>query len=93
MSDTFGMIIGNKAKNAIPLAVSGRVLAYTYENKNKFQIGDAVCSAPNGTVSIMSRREIKKYPDRIIGYVSSIPSYDIWGKDTKVNNRIWIKIV
>lgn len=93
MSDTFGMIIGNKAENAIPLAVSGRVLAYTYENRNKFQIGDAVCSAPNGTVSIMSRREIKKYPDRIIGYVSSIPNYVQWGsKNTVINDRIWIKL-
>lgn len=93
MSDTFGMIIGNKAENAIPLAVSGRVLAYTYENRNKFQIGDAVCSAPNGTVSIMSRREIKKYPDRIIGYVSSIPNYTQWGaKNTVINDRIWIKL-
>ena len=65
----------------------------TYENRNKFQIGDAVCSAPNGTVSIMSRREIKKYPDRIIGYVSSIPNYAQWGsKNIVINDRIWIKL-
>ena len=40
-----------------------------------------------------TQKEINKHPNCIIGYVSSIPSYDIWGKDIKVNNRIWIKIV
>jgi len=53
----------------------------------------AVCSAPNGTVDIMTREEIKEYPDCIIGIVSEIPEYDTWGSDNiKVNNRIWIKI-
>ena len=41
----------------------------------------------------MTRKEIKEWPDAIIGYVSEIPYYDTWGTDNiKVNNRIWIKI-
>ena len=93
ISDTYGFIIGEKTANSIPVAVAGRALVYTYEDRNMFKVGDAVCSAPNGTVSIMTQEEINNHPNCIIGYVSSIPSYDIWGKDIKVNNRIWIKIV
>jgi len=53
----------------------------------------AVCSAPNGTVDIMSRDEIITYPDCIIGYVSEIPDYEEWGSgNIKVDGRIWIKI-
>jgi len=26
----------------------------------------------------MTREEIKEYPDRIIGIVNEIPSYDVW---------------
>jgi len=59
----------------------------------------AVCSAPNGTVDIMTREEIKEYPDRIIGTVSEIPTYEVWsggaqnGKDDiQVNGRIWIYV-
>ena len=93
ISDTYGFIIGEKTDNSIPVAVAGRALVYTCEDRNIFKVGDAVCSAPNGTVSIMTQDEINNHPNCIIGYVSSIPSYNTWGKDTKVNNRIWIKIV
>jgi hypothetical protein len=69
------------------------VLAYPYEQRNHYKPGDAVCAGPNGTVSKMTRREIKKYPERIIGTVSEIPTYETWGEyDTKVNGRIWIRI-
>ena len=93
ISDTFGFAIGKTDKAQTPIAVSGRVLAYTYEDRNQFKPGDAVCAAPNGTVSIMTREEIREYPERIIGTVSAIPSYDTWGSgNVKVNGRIWIKV-
>ena len=93
VSDTFGFIIGETTKAKTPLAVSGRVLAYTYEDRNSFKAGDAVCAAPNGTISKMTREEIKEWPDRIVGYVSAIPSYEYWGEgNVKVNGRIWIKV-
>lgn len=92
-SDTFGMGVGETDLAKTPIAVSGRVLAYPYEDRNIFKPGDAVCSGPNGTVSIMSREEIKEWPDRIVGYVSEIPYYETWGTgNVKVNGRIWIKI-
>ena len=93
ISDTFGFSIGETNKAETPIAVCGRVLAYPYEDRYKFTAGAAVCSGPNGTVSLMTREEIREWPDAIIGYVSEIPEYKEWGTNKiKVNNRIWIKI-
>lgn len=95
ISDTFGFAIGETNEAKCPLAVSGRVLAYGYESREEFKkhIGWPVCSGPNGTVSIMTEEEEEKYPSRIIGTVSAVPDYEIWGNDNiVVNNRIWIKI-
>lgn len=93
VSDTFGFAIGETEQTKTPLAVSGRVLAYPYEDRNSYQAGDPVCSGPNGTISKMTREEVREYPDRIIGTVSEIPDYEIWGTgNVKVNNRIWIKV-
>ena len=93
VSDTFGFAIGETEQTKTPLAVSGRVLAYPYEDRNSYQAGDPVCSGPNGTISKMTREEVREYPDRIIGTVSEIPDYEVWGTgNVKVNNRIWIKV-
>lgn len=93
VSDTFGFAIGETEKTKTPLAVSGRVLAYPYENRDSYQAGDPVCSGPNGTISKMTREEVREYPDRIVGTVSEIPNYEEWGTGkVKVNGRIWIKV-
>lgn len=93
VSDTFGFAIGKTEQTKTPLAVSGRVLAYPYEDRDSYQAGDPVCSGPNGTISKMTREEVREYPDRIIGTVSEIPNYEVWGTgNVKVNNRIWIKV-
>jgi hypothetical protein len=39
----------------------------------------------------MTRDEISKYPDRIVGTVSEIPNYEEWNEQ-KINGRIWIKV-
>lgn len=92
ISDTFGFVIGDK-DNGKPIAVSGRVLAYTDKDRKTFKPGDAVCSGPNGTVSKMTRKEIKDYPEKILGIVSAVPTYDFWGpKQIPVNGRVWIKV-
>jgi hypothetical protein len=93
VSDTFGFAIGETETAKTPIAVAGRVLVYTFEDRNTYQPGDAVCAAPNGTVSKMSREEIINYPERIVGTVSAVPTYETWGeKDVSVNGRIWIKV-
>ena len=93
ISDTYGSLMGETEFAKTPIAVAGRVLVYTYQPRENYHAGMAVCSAPNGTVDIMTREEIKNYPDCIIGIVSEIPSYEEWGTNkVKVNERIWIKV-
>lgn len=95
VSDTFGFAIGETDTCKTPIAVSGRVLAYGYEDREYFKshIGYPVCSGPNGTVSIMTDEEEQLYPSRIIGYISAVPDYEIWGTgNVKVDGRIWIRI-
>ena len=93
VSDTFGFSIGESVNCKTPIAVSGRVLAYPFEDRYSYKPGDPVCSGPNGTVSKMTREEVREYPDRMIGTVSAIPEYTIWGTDNvDVDGRIWIKV-
>lgn len=94
VSDTFGFAIGKGENAKTPIAVCGRVLAYTYQDKKMYQAGDPVCTAPNGTIDKMTDEEVRQYPDRILGYVSEIPTYMIWKGEINiaVNDRIWIKV-
>lgn len=93
VSDTFGFAIGETKEADTPIAVTGRVLAYTYRDRYEYHAGMCVCSAPNGTVDIMTREEIMMYPDCIVGTVSEIPEYETWGEyDVAVDGRIWIKV-
>ena len=100
-SDTWGFAQGETEKAKTPIAVAGRVLAYPYEDRKEFcqHIGDAVCSGPNGTVSIMTDEEVQRYPLAVIGTISAIPDYEEWGESeiadrppVKVDGRIWIRI-
>ena len=93
ISDTFGFAIGQTNKCQTPIAVSGRVLVYPYEDRDSYNPGDAVCAGPDGTISKMTREEIREYPERIVGTVSEIPTYHYWGtNNVKVDGRIWIKV-
>lgn len=92
-SDTYGFAIGETETAKTPLAVAGRVLVYTDEDRHSFHSGDTVCAGKNGTISKMTREEIINYPDRIVGVVSEIPEYTTWGTgNIAVNNRIWITV-
>lgn len=94
VSDTFGFLIGETEKAKTPIAVSGRVLAYTYENREVFRhnIGSFVCSGPHGTVSLMDKEEVWNHPEAIIGQVSAVPDYEYWENGVKVDGRVWIKV-
>ena len=93
VSDTFGFSIGETETAKTPIAVCGRVLAYPSENITLYTPGAAVCSGPDGKISLMTREEIKEWPDAIVGYVSEIPNYETWGSENiNVDGRIWIKI-
>jgi len=93
VSDTYGFIEGKTADAQTPIAVAGRVLVYPYRSRAEYHAGMCVCSAPNGTVDIMTRDEIKEYPDCIVGIVSEIPTYETWGESNiKVDGRIWVRV-
>jgi len=91
VSDTFGFAIGKTSDRDVPVAVSGRVLAYTDELPSTFRVGDMVCAGKNGTVSRMRRWEAILFPDRILGIVSYIPEEETW-HGVWINDRIWIKL-
>ena len=92
VSDTYGFAIGATSTHQTPLAVSGRVLVYV-NPEEEFHFGDCICAGPDGIGHRMSREEIIEYPDRIVGTVSEIPTYDTWGANNiTINNRIWIKV-
>jgi len=95
VSDTYGFAIGKTKKAVCPIAVSGRVLAYPYEDREEFKknIGRPVCAGPNGTVSIMTDEEYKNYGYCAIGTISAVPTYETWGENNiSINNRVWIKV-
>lgn len=87
VSDTCGFVIG---KEGVPVAVAGRVLVEV-ENRTTVHKGDALCSAPGGRAAKMTRHQIKKYPERILGIVTEVPDYTTWG-NVDVRNRVWMKI-
>lgn len=92
-SDTFGFSIGRTDEATVPLAVAGRVLVYTSEDSSTYYTGQAVCASKGGRVSKMTDTEIAQNPDRIVGIVSEVPTYETWGTNNiKVNGRIWITV-
>lgn len=91
VSDTFGFSIGKTTRNNTPVAVSGRVLAYTELPPDQYKIGDVMCTGPDGKLSKMTFDEIVMYPDKIIGIICGIPEYTQWN-NILVNNRVWVKI-
>ena len=87
VSDTYGMLIG--PDDQTPVAVAGRVLAKV--EFDKYELGDCLCTTKYGMLRKMTRREVRRYPDRIVGTVCEIPTYTEW-HGRNVNGRIWIKI-
>lgn len=93
VSDTFGFAIGQTEKCNTPIAVTGRVLAFPYEDISRFTPGRPVCSGPQGTVSVMSDDEARSYPWCIIGTVSGIPQEEYWGANkVSTKGRVWIRV-
>ena len=96
-SDTYGFAIGETDKAITPIAVAGRVLAYTMEDREEYRyhIGGFVGASENGRVTIMTPDEVMNYPESIIGTISAVPDYDEWGAEghkVRVDGRVWIKV-
>ena len=90
VTDTYGFVIGEDKDT--PVAVAGRALVkMNINDRLRVSIGDCLCSGECGRASIMTREEIKEYPDRILGIVTGIPLENTWN-GVDVDNRVWIKI-
>ena len=98
VSDTHGFCMGEQSNEeegiySLPIGVSGRVLAYVSPRSSSLKVGDVVCSSADGKIRKMKWWEKVLKPECIIGTVSSIPDYEIWGTaSVQVNERVWIKI-
>lgn len=94
VSDTYGVAIGEE-EGTVPVALSGKVLAYTEEPQQMYRenIGRPVCASANGKIRLMTSEEAKEKPWCILGVVSSVPNYDVWGITlVEVDGRVWIKV-
>lgn len=93
VSDTYGMAIGQTNKARIPVAVSGRVLAYPEEGRDLYRshIGSPVCSGPHGKIMLMDTDFAVVPSWAAIGVVSSVPDYQRWN-GVEVDGRVWIKV-
>lgn len=90
-SDTYGSCIGDK-DNSVSVALMGRALLHV-DKSERLKIGDYIGCSKTGTGRKMSRLEARLFPHRVVGTVSSIPTYSTWGKDNiQVNGRIWVNI-
>lgn len=90
VSDTYGISVGQTENNKCPIAIAGRVLAYT---NGPLHAGDTVCSSNDGKVCKMHWWEKILYPECIVGYVESIPEGNVWGEHkTPINSRVWVRV-
>jgi len=61
--------------------------------KGKVKPGDAVCATKGGYLRKMKWWEKILFPERIVGVVDEIPTYEEWGNDKiKVDGRIWVRV-
>ena len=91
ISNTYGMIIGERDEKSAPIAVAGKVLVYPHENPCFYNPGDVLCAASKGTASRMTREEIMKYPDRILGYFVGRPKEETFN-GVSTYGKIWIRL-
>ena len=91
ISDTYGHLLGELTEETVPIAVAGRVLVAMDYTVIDIKVGDCVCAGQNGLASKMTRQEIINYPDRILGTVCEIPTYNNIGS-LDIDDRIWINV-
>lgn len=88
-SDTYGYGLGKTdGKHQLPIAVGGFVLAYI---EGKPEPGDALCSAPNGKLAVMSDEYRQLYPERIVATYYKPESVEEY-HGIQVNGRHWVKV-
>lgn len=77
ISDSYGFCMGPE-DGGEAIALCGQVLAKCITEPSKLEIGDCLCATVCGKLRKMTRREIRKYPDRIVGTFIRVPKEDKW---------------
>lgn len=93
VSDTYGFCIGPTSSDyPTPIATTGRVLVKINSsiNRNALKPGIMLKAAVDGTADILSKEEYMLNPEKLLGFVSSVPNYLEW-EGIAVNNRVWIR--
>lgn len=91
VSDTYGTCMGDN-KNSVAVALAGRALVYCAK-KERIKVGDFIACGKDGKAKKISRLTAWFNPRKVLGTVSSIPTYDEWGTSkVKIDGRIWINI-
>jgi len=97
ISDTYGHAVGIGEAGFAPFGISGWVLAYIEPDVvDKIEPGDALTSSPNGNLTIMLRKDVKAYPDRVVAIYKKPERAKEWGPSNhskiQVKGRHWVKI-
>jgi len=97
ISDTYGHAVGIGEVGYAPFGISGWVLAYIEPDAlKKIEPGDALTSSPNGNLTIMLRKDVKAYPDRVVAIYKKPEPAKFWGpadhSKIEVKGRHWVKI-
>lgn len=93
ISDTFGHAVGVRGERFAPFAISGWVLAYIEDDD--LEPGDALTSSPNGKLTKMFRKDVERYPDRIVATYKKPEKERFWGPEgsrVRVDGRHWVKV-
>lgn len=91
-SDTYGFKMGIKNSKTLDVAISGFVLAYV---DKEYKPGTPLTCGPNGTLTKMKRRHVKKYPEKLVGIFWKPEIKEVLksnNREVQVNGRFWIKV-
>ena len=91
-SDTYGFKMGIKDHKTLDVAVSGFVLAYV---DKEYESGTPLTCGPNGILTKMKRRHVKKYPEKIVGTFWKPETKEVLkftDREVQVDGRFWIKV-
>ena len=97
LSDTYGHAVGDRGMGYAPFAVSGWVLAYIEDDVlDKVEPGDVLTSSPTGRLTIMYRKDVETYPERIVAIYKKPETAVLWGpkgaQKIEVKGRHWVKV-
>jgi hypothetical protein len=91
-SNTFGQGLGKFTDDAVPIAISGWVLAYV---DKEYEMGTPLTNNKMGFLTKMTLKEKQSYPERLLAIYRNKEIENVWGpvgREIKVDDRHWVKV-